>query len=272
MKWDSERSDQVPTPDFKLPLRLFSTHQSGMAVSVFRPPHYNGLSASEKMPENTLFTYRTRETEDTICSPLNPIWSKCEHVSIDQDWQGRAILSKRGHNWKNLTRAASVWNENAIFFYFECWYDQDNIGVSGATDNEIDELWDRDVLELFVKPASRDDYYQIEISHLSQWLAVHILEPRVDIDFHWKPNLLLKVKVHDDEHIWRAFVKLPFEPLGEATQAVRPPEVGEAWRLNIYRATGQEPEREYLAWRPTFTSQPDFHVPASFGNLIFLAE
>jgi hypothetical protein len=42
-----------------------------------------------------------------------------------------------------------------------------------------------------------------------------------------------------------------------------------AWRVNFYRCEGLDPQRAYLAWRPTHSAQPNFHVPESFGVLRF---
>jgi len=41
------------------------------------------------------------------------------------------------------------------------------------------------------------------------------------------------------------------------------------WRVNFYRVEGPQEPRAYLAWRPTKTPQPNFHVPSAFGKLRF---
>jgi hypothetical protein len=58
-------------------------------------------------------------------------------------------------------------------------------------------------------------------------------------------------------------MKIPWTALG------RKPKPGEVWRGNIFRCVGSEPGRGYLAWSPTMTERPDFHVPERFGRLIF---
>jgi alpha-galactosidase len=42
-----------------------------------------------------------------------------------------------------------------------------------------------------------------------------------------------------------------------------------AWGANFYRIEGKSEPRTYLAWQPTRTEQPNFHVPAAFGTLRF---
>jgi alpha-galactosidase len=47
------------------------------------------------------------------------------------------------------------------------------------------------------------------------------------------------------------------------------PENGDAWRGNLFRCVGSGETRGYLAWQPTLTEKPNFHVPAAFGWLRF---
>jgi hypothetical protein len=41
------------------------------------------------------------------------------------------------------------------------------------------------------------------------------------------------------------------------------------WRINLFRCVGVGDDR-YLAWQPTYTAEPSFHVPEVFGWLDFL--
>jgi hypothetical protein len=43
--------------------------------------------------------------------------------------------------------------------------------------------------------------------------------------------------------------------------------IGAEYAANFYRCDGGPPERRYLAWHPTLTPEPDFHVPARFGRI-----
>ena len=47
------------------------------------------------------------------------------------------------------------------------------------------------------------------------------------------------------------------------------PTGGDVWLGNFFRCVGQGRTRGYLAWRPTLTDQPNFHVPERFGEFIF---
>ena len=217
------------------------------------------------MPENTLFSYRTPEAGKTLFDPRNPLWEKCETATIDRYWNGKSALREKGYNWANLTHVRSLWNEEHVYFYFESWFDSLNINSDWGTESATEGLWNKDVVEVFLRPGTAASYFEIEASPLGQWMDLEILKPREEVDLTWNSDLELETVLNEHECIWRAFLGLPYQSMKEL-----PPEVGQAWRVNLCRIAGKEPDREYLAWRPTFTGQPDFHKPSSFGHLIFL--
>lgn len=217
------------------------------------------------MPENAIFSHRTSETHTTLFDPFNKLWGKCEATAIDRYWDGRSALREKGHHWMNLTYVRSLWNEQVVFFYFESWFDSLNVNPEWSRETAIEGLWNKDVVEVFLKPGAAPSYFEIEVSPLGQWADMRIVEPRVEVDLGWNSDLELETLLSKHESIWRVFLGLPYKSIWE-----EPPEVGTSWRVNLYRIAGKEPHREYLAWRPTFTGQPDFHVPSSFGHLIFI--
>lgn len=217
------------------------------------------------MPENAIFSHRTSETHTTLFDPFNKLWGKCEATAIDRYWDGRSALREKGHHWMNLTYVRSLWNEQVVFFYFESWFDSLNVNPEWSRETAIEGLWNKDVVEVFLKPGAAPSYFEVEVSPLGQWANMRIVEPRVEVDLEWNSDLELETLLSKHESIWRVFLGLPYKSIWE-----EPPEVGTSWRVNLYRIAGKEPHREYLAWRPTFTGQPDFHVPSSFGHLIFI--
>ena len=71
------------------------------------------------------------------------------------------------------------------------------------------------------------------------------------------------VAVSQNAHTWSAELAVPmkaiaanFDPKSE-------------WRVNFYRVEGRKEPRSYLAWQPTRTPQPNFHVPSAFGRMKF---
>jgi alpha-galactosidase len=216
------------------------------------------------MPKNAIFSYRTRQTEVDLFEDSH-FWNRCEQITIDRYWNGKSALREKGYNWANLTHVRSLWNETSIFFLFQAFFDSLDVNPEWSTEAPTHGLWNKDVVELFLKPKAREDYYEIEVSPLGQWLDIHILEPHAQLDFQWSSRAQLKAALNNQERIWSVFLCLPCESMGDVF-----PEVGGAWRLNFCRIAGARPNREYLSWRPTFTEKPDFHAPASFGHIVFL--
>ena len=217
------------------------------------------------MPENAIFSLRTSETHETLFDPFYKLWGKCGAAAIDRYWDGRSALREKGHNWMNLTYVRSLWNEQTVFFYFESWFDSLNVNPEWSMETATEGLWNKDVVEVFLKPGTAPNYFEIEVSPLGQWADMRIVEPRVEVDLEWNSKLELETLLSKQESIWRVFLGLSYESIWEG-----PPKVGESWRVNLFRIAGKKPHREYLAWRPTFTGQPDFHAPPSFGHLIFI--
>jgi hypothetical protein len=59
-------------------------------------------------------------------------------------------------------------------------------------------------------------------------------------------------------------LKVPWSAFG------RKPRPGDVWLGNLFRCVGKDPNRGYLAWSPTLTKVPNFHVPERFGEFVFV--
>lgn len=209
------------------------------------------------MPENTLFAFRS---EGAFAGAPTPWWPELAPARIHRYWDGRPAFYPP---WHNQTVALATWDDEVVAFHFHCCYDR----LAPEVDDP-GKLWEGDVLEVFLRPSDFPSYYEVEVSPSGQTLSARIRQPRLDVDFGWRPRLQVNSSVDEKERVWNMALALPFADLGPA----RTPQLGDAWRLNLTRIAGREPRREYLAWRPTFTAGPDFHRPASFGHLIFLEE
>ncbi|MFB3905875.1 MAG: carbohydrate-binding family 9-like protein [Acidobacteriota bacterium] len=224
------------------------------------------------MPENTLFSCFTAAAGDAPLDEKHTAWDKAEKVSISRYWNGKAALKEKGAGWQNMTEVKSVWTATDLYFHFCCWFSELNVNPEWATTSSVPGLWEKDVVEVFLRPESCDDYFEFEVSPLGQWLDLHIRKPRVDVDYRWSSGLRVRAAIDKECGVWSVVLAVPFSPLLGGLGNRQRPGIGDAWRLNLYRMAGEEPEREYLAWCPTFTAVPDFHVPSAFGNIIFVGE
>jgi hypothetical protein len=212
------------------------------------------------MPENTLFACNTEEDETTLFNPVHPLWNSDYKINIDRLSTGSSALAEKGYGWTNLTQVSSVWNDSALFFYFECWHSR-AVDPKPAENAEVDEAI------LLIRPEGCEDSFRVTVNSLGYLSAAHVLQLPEEIDRAWNSAANTQVLVSDTEQIWRAFLQLPYEPMTEASNFGRRPEMGDAWRLNLHRTAGQDENREHLWWRPSYSAAPDSFV---FGHLIFL--
>jgi hypothetical protein len=61
-------------------------------------------------------------------------------------------------------------------------------------------------------------------------------------------------------------IRIPWAAFGKR------PAAGDVWLGNLFRCVGRDPDRGYLAWSPTFTERPNFHVPERFGEFEFVRD
>ena len=145
---------------------------------------------------------------------------------------------------------------------FECRYRELHTFEACEPTGRRDHLWDRDVAEAFLQPdPSRERFYkEFEVSPNGMWIDLDIFAgSRADL----KSGLQRSVVLNQPAHIWTAELTIPMRCL---TARFDPTAL---WRANFYRIEGEQEPRAYLAWRPTHTPQPNFHVPGAFGRLRF---
>jgi len=183
-----------------------------------------------------------------------PDWQRTQPISFSGDW--------RGQNPEGTlqTEVRLLWSDSNLYLRFVCHYHRLFLFEDSEPNGRRDHLWDRDVAEAFLQPIpSTERYYrEFEVAPNGMW---------IDLDI--KPSGLADLKsglqrsVHIDERIWVAELAIPMKAL----VAKFDPAV--AWHANFYRVEGRSEPRKYLAWQPTNTPEPNFHVPQAFGTLRF---
>lgn len=183
-------------------------------------------------------------------------WQRSAPVSFCGDWQGKnADPAKQ-------TEVRVMWSSSTLYIRFVSHYRDLNVFSDSDPNGRRDYLWDRDVAEAFLQPdPSKPRFYkEFEVAPNGMWIDLDISPgPLADL----KSGLQRSVWLEETNHIWAAELAIPMRAL---TRRFDPTSV---WRVNFYRIEGKREPRSYLAWRPTNTSQPNFHVPDAFGKLRF---
>ena len=191
----------------------------------------------------------------------NSLWNSDENLEISQYWNGSAADPGRRF------LVSTLWSDRALYFRFNAAQNEaliaaDELQTGGRTIG----LWERDVCEVFIAPDKDEQrrYFEFEVAPTGEWLDLAIDstsgERLTDWDYH--SGMEAAARIEDDRVVMA--MKIPWEAFG------RKPEPGDIWPGNIFRCVGKDPGRGYLAWQPTLTEKPNFHVPEKFGEFRFV--
>jgi len=183
-------------------------------------------------------------------------WQSARPIAFCADWRGNNADPGRE------TQVRVLWSRQHLYLRFECRYRELFVFEDSDPNGRRDHLWDRDVAETFLQPdPSRAGFYrEFEVSPNGMWIDLDIF-PGGLADL--KSGLQRSVAVNEKLQTWTAELAIPMKSL---TANFNPSSI---WRANFYRVEGRNEPRAYLAWQPTNTPQPNFHVPSAFGRLRF---
>lgn len=186
-------------------------------------------------------------------------WQRAEPIVFCSDWQGKNPDDLR------QTKVRVLWSSRTLYLRFECRYRELYLFDHSDRNGRRDHLWDRDVAEAFLQPdPAREHFYrEFEVAPNGMWIDLDIF-PGGLADL--KSGMKRSAFVDDKSRHWTAELAIPLAAL---TPNFDPKA---AWRANFYRVEGETEPRAYLAWRPTGTEKPNFHVPPAFGTLRFAYE
>lgn len=188
------------------------------------------------------------------------VWQKAKNVKIAQYWSGEPAPAGRAFT------AQLLWSVTALYVRFEANQTEPLI-VSETPDltKKTLKLWDRDVCEIFIAPDKNDrsKYFEFEIAPTGEWidLGVEVTPTERKTDWEYKSNMTSAARIDKNKVVMA--IKIPFASLGKT------PKAGDVWLGNLFRCVGKDATRGYLAWQPTKTKEPAFHVPDAFGEFHF---
>lgn len=225
------------------------------------------------MPEPIITARRLSKPINADARPQHNEWQRSNPIRFASDWRGN------NHDPELETEVRMLWSPEVLYLRFDCRYHRIFVFDDPRPNGRRDQLWERDVAEAFIQPPDamakskhadfqeiskggryRAFYNEFEIAPNSLWLDLDISPSGMA-----ELNSGMRCSVHLDaaQRIWIAELAIPIRAL---TANFDP---GREWRVNFFRVEGQSEPRRYMAWQPTRTPEPDFHVPESFGVLRF---
>lgn len=191
----------------------------------------------------------------------NKVWETAETVLINKYWSGADAPPQR------QAVARMLWTDTALYVRFDCeQHEPFVISENPDTEIEAERLWERDVCEMFIAPNPNEPekYFEFEVAPTGEWLdfALHQLADRRETDKSFNSGMKTAAQIY--ENSFSAAFRVEWQAFGKK------PEVDEEWRGNLFRCVGANEPTRYLAWQPTRTEKPNFHVPQSFGFFQFV--
>ncbi len=183
-------------------------------------------------------------------------WQSAQPILFCSDWQGNNPDDQR------QTEVRILWTPQTLYLRFQCRYRELFLFNDSDSSGRRDHLWDRDVAEAFLQPdpSLLHSYREFEVSPNGMWIDLDIFPGGLaDLKSGMKRSVFLDEK----QNCWAAELAIPMRAL---TLKFDPRAV---WHANFFRVEGNKEPRAYMAWRPTGTPQPNFHVPAAFGAVRF---
>lgn len=189
----------------------------------------------------------------------HPEWTRAQPIQISRYWSGAAAPVSRN------AEARIIWSEESLAVRFVCNQTESLlINSSPQLKQKTIGLWHRDVCELFVAPDPEHPgrYFEFEAAPTAEWvdLAINHTPNGRETDFRFHSGMTAAARIGD--HNLTIGMRIPW------TDSIPKPKRGDAWRGNLFRCVGEGTER-YLAWQPTYTEEPNFHVPEVFGWISF---
>ncbi|MDX6711933.1 MAG: hypothetical protein QOH96_2949 [Blastocatellia bacterium] len=190
----------------------------------------------------------------------DPLWSRAESVDIDRYWSGEPAPASRH------AKAQLLWSGDALYVRFICAQKEPLVvSATPKTDAKTLGLWDRDVAEIFIGPDLNqpERYYEFEAAPTGEWvdLSIRQLPEKRETDFEFHSGVSTASRIEGERVIMS--MRIPWKVFGFV------PRKGQQLAANLFRCIGDGPNRGYLAWSPTRTKEPNFHVPAALGRLVF---
>lgn len=186
-------------------------------------------------------------------------WNRATPVRIAKLWSGEDAPHERHAEVRVL------WSRDFLYVRFICnQHEPLIVSHSPQTERKTIGLWDRDVCEIFIAPNLEEPhhYFEFEAASTGEWvdLEIHQMPERRETNTDYESKMRTASMIEDEK--LTTIIRIPFSSVRAR------PKTKEGWRVNLFRCIGTGDER-YLAWLPTRTETPNFHVPKAFGRLYF---
>ncbi|MEO8481195.1 MAG: carbohydrate-binding family 9-like protein [Acidobacteriota bacterium] len=174
---------------------------------------------------------------------------------------------------KQRTLGRVLWDSQALYI----GYDADDADITAQFLQRDDPTYRDDAVEVFINPDPKQEtvYYGFEmnvrgvlydyLNYNSRTLFKRFDATGVTVATSIRGTLNVRT---DTDSGWSLEVAIPWANFEELSR--RPPVAGAVWRANFNRWDGVEPNRRMSIWSDPQNTTSWPHVPARFGELLFM--
>jgi hypothetical protein len=174
---------------------------------------------------------------------------------------------------KQMTRARLLWDARALYVGF----DADDGDITAQFQQRDDPTFRDDAVEIFINPDPKQEtvYYGFEmnargvlydyLNYNSRTLFKRFDATGVQIATSLRGSLNVR---NDTDTGWSLEAMIPWGNFEELSR--RPPVAGTVWKANLNRWDGVQPNRRMSIWSDPQNSDSWPHVPARFGEIVFV--
>lgn len=196
--------------------------------------------------------------EPVIDGRDDPAWAAAKPVQFASNWRDEATGV--------ATTVRFLWSAKGLYARFDLSQAGLHTDTARPATEERPKLYEEDCVELFLAPnaAKKTAYAEVEVGPYGHFLDLWVDRETKKSDVAWSADAQIAATRDPSKHL--AIVEV-LVAAREIRAALVP---GARLPMNLFRMEGLKEDsggRKYLAWSPTNTKTPNFHVPEAFGVL-----
>jgi hypothetical protein len=173
---------------------------------------------------------------------------------------------------KQKTAARLLWDDQFLYVSYDC----EDIDITAQFQQRDDPTYRDDAVEIFINPRPTQTglYFGLEMNARAVVYDYLMYDSRSAMKRFNMDGLKVAVFLRgtlnvrgDKDEGWSLEVAIPWINFEEFSQRPTP---GTVWKANLNRWDGVEPNRRMSIWSDPLQPRPAPHVPARFGELVFV--
>jgi hypothetical protein len=193
-------------------------------------------------------------------------WAAANAVELIFPWE-----SQTGAKQKTTFRI--LWDDTNLYVAYDC---EDRDIVAQFTERD-DPTYRDDAVEIFLNPRPTQTglYFGLEMNARAVLYDYLMYDSRYAMKLFNLQGVQLATHIRgtlnargDDDQGWTLEVAIPWTNFADI--GAKRPEPNASWTMNVNRWDGVEPTRRMSNWSDPQQPRPNPHVPARFGQIVFV--